>query len=95
MAALWTRAQDPRAARLLDVLAKNPGLPIDGKVWPYIGFKGGSEPGVVNMTYLLRRDDDRWFVVTLGFNAAEGGALDEAKIFHLVAGVIDLLGKAR
>jgi hypothetical protein len=80
---------------VLDVLSKNPGLPIDAKVWPYIGFKGGSEPGVVNMTYLLRRDDDRWFVVSLGFNAAEGNALDEAKIFHLVAGVIELLGKTR
>jgi beta-lactamase class A len=95
MAALWTRAQDPKTARVLDVLAKNPGLPIDTKVWPYVGFKGGSEPGVVNMTYLLRRDDDRWFVVTLGFNATEGNVLDEAKIFHLVGGVLALLGKAR
>jgi len=95
MATLWTRAQAPRAAPLLDVLAKNPGLPIDTKVWPYVGFKGGSEPGVVNMTYLLRRDDNQWFVITLGFNAAEGGTLDEAKIFHLAAGVIELVGKAR
>jgi beta-lactamase class A len=95
MAALWTRAQDPRTARVLDVLSKNRGLPLDAKVWPYIGFKGGSEPGVVNMTYLLKRDDDRWFVVTLGFNAAEGGTLDEGKIFRLVGGVIDLLAKAR
>jgi beta-lactamase class A len=95
MATLWTRAQDPRAAPLLEVLAKNPGLPIDAKVWPYVGFKGGSEPGVINMTYLLRRDDDRWFVVTLGFNAAEGGTLDDAKIFNLAAGVIELAGKAR
>jgi len=95
MATLWTRAQDPKAAPLLDVLAKNPGLPIDPKVWPYIGFKGGSEPGVVNMTYLLERDDNQWFVITLGFNAAEGGTLDEAKIFAMTAGVIDLVGKAR
>jgi len=95
MGTLWTRAQDPRAAPLLAVLAKNPGLPIDATVWPYIGFKGGSEPGVINMTYLLRRDDDKWFVVTLGFNAAEGGALDDPQIFNVAAGVIDLLGKAR
>jgi beta-lactamase class A len=95
MAALWTRAQNPKAAPLLDVLGKNPGLPIDTSVWRYVGFKGGSEPGVINMTYLLRRDDDKWFVVTLGFNAAEGGALDDAKIFNLATGVIDLLGKAR
>ena len=95
MAALATRGQNPKAAPLFDVLAKNPGLPIDRKVWPYVGFKGGSEPGVVNMTYLLRRDDNQWFVVTLGFNAAEGGTLDEAKIFNLAAGVIALVGAAR
>jgi hypothetical protein len=64
-------------------------------VWPYVGFKGGSEPGVLNMTYLLRRDDDKWFVVTLGFNAAEGNALDDGKIFRLVSGVIDLLARQR
>lgn len=95
MAALWTRAQDPRTARVLEILAKNPGLPIDGKIWPYVGFKGGSEPGVINMTYLLRRDDDKWFVIALGFNSAEGGALEEGKIYNLVAGVIDLVGQAR
>jgi beta-lactamase class A len=95
MAALWTRAQNPKAAPLLDVLAKNPGLPIDTSVWRYIGFKGGSEPGVINMTYLLRRDDDKWFAITLGFNAAEGGTLDDAKIFNTVLGVVDLAGKAR
>ncbi|HEX4422960.1 MAG TPA: serine hydrolase [Kofleriaceae bacterium] len=95
MATLWTRAQDPKAAAVLDILAKNPGLPIDKKVWPYVGFKGGSEPGVVNMTYLLRRDDGQWFVVVLGFNADEGGKLDDAKIFNLAAGVIELTGQAR
>jgi beta-lactamase class A len=95
MAALWTRAQDPRAARVLDILAKGSGMPIDPKVWPYAGFKGGSEPGVLNVTHLLRRDDGKWFVVTLGFNAAEGGTLEQAKIFHLVGGVLELAGKAR
>jgi beta-lactamase class A len=95
MGTLWTRAQNPKAAPVLGILSKNPGLPLDAKVWPYIGFKGGSEPGVINMTYLLKRDDDQWFVVTLGFNAAEGGTLEDEKIFALAVAVIDLLGKAR
>ena len=47
------------------------------------------------MTYLLRRDDNQWFVIALGFNAAEGGTLDEGKIFRLVGSVIDLLARAR
>jgi beta-lactamase class A len=92
MGALWTRAQDPKAARLLGFLAKNPGLPVDSKVWSYVGFKGGSEPGVINMTFLLRRRDDRWFVIAFGFNAAEGGTLDQEKIYRLAADVIRLAG---
>jgi beta-lactamase class A len=92
MAALWTRAQEPRTKAVLDVLAKNPGLAVDKQVWPYVGYKGGSEPGVLNMTYLLRRADDKWFVVTAGFNAAEGGKLDDARILSVVSGVIELLG---
>jgi beta-lactamase class A len=92
MAALWSRAQDPRAARVLDILSKNRGLRIDPKVWPYAGFKGGSEPGVINMTFLLRRRDDRWFVVVFGFNADEGGTLDPDKIYQLATDVIQLAG---
>ncbi|HVE91866.1 MAG TPA: serine hydrolase [Actinomycetota bacterium] len=50
------------------VLSLNPGLPLDRYAWTYIGFKGGSEPGVLNMTWLLRRLDDRWFVLTATLN---------------------------
>jgi beta-lactamase class A len=95
MATLHGRGQSPKAARLLDILAKKPGVPIDPKVWPYVGFKGGSEPGVLNLTYLLRRDDGRWFVASFGFNADEGGTVDDARIYPVVAGAIRLLGAVR
>lgn len=95
MGALWTRAQDPRVNNVLAILGKNPGLPINAKTWPYIGFKGGSEPGVINMTYLLERDDNQWFVVSLGFNAGEGTALNDDAIYKLALGVIDLVGRER
>src|SRR5262249_39216750 len=93
MAALWMRARDPKAAPLLDVLAKNPGLPVDKAKFPYVGFKGGSEPGVIDMTYLLERADDKWFVVSASFNTAEGGTLKQDQVVGVVAGVIDVLGK--
>lgn len=92
MAALWTRAQDPRTKAVLDMLSKNPGPALDKAVWTYVGYKGGSEPGVLNTTYLLRRSDDRWFVVTAGFNAAEGTALDDRQLLTVISGVIELLG---
>jgi hypothetical protein len=86
--ALWQRAQAPGGAPVLDVLGKNPGAPAS-PAWPYIGFKGGSEPGVLNATWLLRRADGRWFVVTLGANAPH--ALDEGDLLGLGHGVIALV----
>jgi len=93
MATLWQRGQNPKAKVLLDVLSKNPGLPIDKAQFPYIGFKGGSEPGVISMTYLLKRADDKLFVVSSSFNAAEDGGLDEGKVVGVIAGIIEVLGK--
>ena len=81
-----------------EILAKNAPFAHAGDQashWAYAGYKGGSEPGVLSMTYLLRRDDGKWFVVSLGFNAAEGGTLDDAKILNVALGVIELLGAAR
>jgi beta-lactamase class A len=73
---------------LLDVLAKNPALPKSA-AWSYVGFKGGSEPGVINATWLLRRRDDRWFVVTLGLNGP--APIDEGEVVGLAHGIINLL----
>ena len=87
LATLGERARTkPQTAPVLDVLAKNPGLPVDAAVWPYVGFKGGSEPGVMNLSWLLRRKDDRWFVVTLGVNDTKR-ELDEGKILGVATGM--------
>ena len=95
MDTLRARSKTEKLAPLLDVLAKNPGVGIDKTAFPYAGFKGGSEPGVINLTFLLRRADDKWFVVTLGANTAEGGTVDEQRAAGVAQGVIALLGKER
>jgi beta-lactamase class A len=93
MVALAQRAKQPKGEPLRAVLSKNPGLPIDKKVWPFIGFKGGSEPGVIDLTYWLERDDGRTFVVNVAANADEGGTIEEGKTAMLATGVIDVLGR--
>lgn len=93
MNTLLIRAQNPKALPVLDILGKNPGLPVDKKVFPFVGFKGGSEPGLINMTYLLRRDDDQWFVVVLTLNADEGGVIDDKKTYALANGLLQLTAK--
>ena len=93
MSALWSRAQAPATAALLDVLAVNPGLSAaQARAWSYVGFKGGSEPGVANTTWLLqRRADQRWFVVTVGLNGP--GAFDEGAVIGAAHAVIELLAR--
>jgi beta-lactamase class A len=58
---------DPQS-ELLQTLALNPGVPFDPTVWPYIGYKGGSEVGVANLSWLLRRADGRWFTLVMTLN---------------------------
>lgn len=47
------------------ILAIDPGTdPTTAARFAYVGFKGGSEPGVIASNFLVRTKDDRWFAVT-------------------------------
>jgi len=88
----WYRLQSRTAVgkRALDILAVNPGLDIDADIFPYIGYKGGSEAGVLNMTYLLRRRDNTWFAISVSWmNSAED--LDLTKFSGIVSEIIAAL----
>ena len=77
MAYLADQSNQPGLLPLREVLQLSPGAPIDRTVWPVVGFKGGSEPGVLVLTWLLQRSDGRWFVVSAGVNDAEN-TIDES-----------------
>lgn len=64
----------------------NAGIGFDSTVWKDIAFKGGSEPGVICLTWLMARDDGRRFTLTLVWNDPE------SEVDH--AGAIDLAGQA-
>ncbi|MBU7580249.1 MAG: serine hydrolase [Porphyrobacter sp.] len=56
-------------ARAFEIMAISPSASQavrDG--WAYVGFKGGSEPGVLNYTWLLTDKQGRDWVLTLGWN---------------------------
>jgi beta-lactamase class A len=50
------------------ILAVNPGLQISPDQFSYIGYKGGSEPGVLNMTWLLRSRSGRHYALSATWN---------------------------
>jgi hypothetical protein len=78
------RADRSAGAEALRILALNPGPAASLKSrFDYVGYKGGSEPGVVNMTVLVRNAAGRWTVVTATWNNPAAGA-DEMRFGALV-----------
>jgi beta-lactamase class A len=55
-------------AAALGLMAINPGLRFDDKVFSYVGFKGGSEPGVINLTFLLKTVEGESYALSAGWN---------------------------
>lgn len=60
------RRPDPAVMAILGV---NPGLGPDSAArYARVGFKGGSEPGVLNLTWLVQSKDGSWYAVTASWN---------------------------
>ncbi|APG62549.1 hypothetical protein LPB140_06860 [Sphingorhabdus lutea] len=55
-----------------DIMAINPGMSAgDSEKWQFVGYKGGSEPGVISQNYLLQSNSGKWFVVSGSWNDSE------------------------
>ena len=92
MASLREMAQRPGLEPIMDILAINPGIQFDPATWTYAGFKGGSEPGVLNFTWLLERADGRWFVMSVSLND-DASLIDELTVIRLMGGAAQLLAE--
>lgn len=69
LASLFARmraASDPEVFRILQI-SKGIDADIAAK-WDYVGYKGGSETGVLNMTWLLKDASDRDHILTLSWS---------------------------
>jgi len=85
----WLRRSGDSTA--LELLAINPGLdPALARDFAYFGFKGGSEPGVLSMNFLLRNREGRWLGVSAVWNN-ETGPLDEPKFAALMSRLVALM----
>ncbi len=89
----WLRAataKDENARGTLGI--NNAGLDANG--WRWIGFKGGSEPGVLELAWLLQRNDGAWFAVCIGANDPKG-AVDGNKVGSIANRAVELLAEAK
>lgn len=58
----------------LSILAVNPGTDANTRArFAYLGFKGGSEPGVITLNYLVRRNDGRWLAIAGNWHRSDAG----------------------
>jgi hypothetical protein len=90
MADLYQREQRPGMEPVGHALRLNPGLDLSGQRWIKTAYKGGSEPGVMNLTFLLTRDDGQTYAASIGWNDTDK-AIDEAKLAAIMTRALELL----
>ena len=82
------REGDPVTRAILKI---NPGIPpVNARRWDYLGYKGGSEPGIMGMSFLLRsKTGERYVVSALVNNPAAD--IDQPGFVTLMARLLDQL----
>lgn len=74
------------------ILSVNPGIPpATASRWSFVGYKGGSEPGVMAMSLLLRDAAGNAYAVSMAWNTMSG-TVDEARMAMLATRAAALLG---
>lgn len=84
-----TQAQPAAAAATKPPRTK---LDLDPKIWLEHAAISGSEPGVMTLGFLLKRDDNRWFTMVLAWNNIDG-PLDEPRLYDLAQRGVEILAK--
>jgi len=84
----WIRRNGDKTA--LDILAINPGLPAAAGNFAYLGYKGGSESGVLAMAFLARRKDGSWAGAAAIWNDP-AAPVAEARLAALMAPLLTFL----
>lgn len=77
----------------LPVMRVNPSALLNPADWTQVAYKGGSEPGVLNLTTQLRDRKGKTYCISATWNNTTA-ALDDARFFALYSAVIEGL-KAR
>jgi beta-lactamase class A len=92
IAALLNHIRRTRNDKMLGILQVNPGIaPASAAKWQYLGYKGGSETGVISMSFLARSLNGKWIALSASWNN-NAINVDEARFLGLVTRALDLVG---
>lgn len=73
----------------LEIMTVNPAASaLSNSKWKYLGSKGGSEPGVISMSYLAESPSGKWFVISGSWNDKDK-AVEDAKFEGLMTRLLD------
>ncbi|WP_426256186.1 serine hydrolase [Sphingomonas sp. DC2300-3] len=73
------------------IMRINPGIdPATAARFRYVGFKGGSEPGVITLNLLAQARDGRWYAVVGDWHRPDAG-VDDAAFVALVSRALALV----
>jgi hypothetical protein len=73
------------------IMGVNPGIdPATAARFRYVGFKGGSEPGVITLNLLAQAQDGRWYAVVGDWHRPDA-AVDDAAFVALVSRALALV----
>lgn len=98
----WFASQDD-LCRLMDyfrkkndkyanaILSLNPGLDVKTSGFRFAGFKGGSEPGVISLTWLLQTKTGAWYCVGAAANDREK-LIEEKEFFSVMQNILNQVG---
>ena len=90
LAGLLKRIAERGDATARDVMAVDPQLKgAQLGAWDYVGFKGGSEPGVLNFTWLLRDKAGNHWIATASWNNPEA-KVETATLYAIVQRILAL-----
>lgn len=90
--ALQQTAEQYNMPQVTEILSLEDPINVDREQWVYVGFKGGSELGVLAGNWLLQRNDGRFFIVSFALNN-EQGAIDMQSVIPVLQSAVDLLGQ--
>ncbi len=79
------RTADPKAFAIMAISPS--ATPAIKANWRYIGYKGGSEPGVINLTWLLTDQAGRDWVLTAGWNNTSA-VVDDGKFLSIAQRIL-------
>jgi Beta-lactamase enzyme family len=73
----------------LDIMAINKGIsPASAAKWQYLGYKGGSEPGVISMSFLAQSKTGDWYAISGSWNNTSA-EVDNAAFAALMGRLVD------